>query len=200
MTSRKAFASAWGLSLASCFLAMPAGADQRAGLGCRPAPDCTCLGPGYPLESRREGEEGSVRLRILVSPEGKAKDILVERSSGYRRLDEAAVEWARWACMRPAVRKGVPIEAWTTIEPNWTLREPAGAAEKAGLRCRSAPDCSCLGPDYPLESRRQGEQGSVRLKVLVSPEGKPRDIVVERSSGYGRLDEAAVDSAKRACM
>jgi TonB family protein len=48
------------------------------------------------------------------------------------------------------------------------------------------------GPDYPLESRMFGEQGKVGLKVWLTEQGTMTDAVVEHSSGYPRLDEAAV--------
>ena len=48
------------------------------------------------------------------------------------------------------------------------------------------------GPDYPLESRMFNEQGKVGLKIWLTEQGTMTDAVVERSSGYPRLDEAAV--------
>jgi len=66
---------------------------------------------------------------------------------------------------------------------------------KADLSCRKEKECSCQRPKYPRDSARNGEQGSVRLKILVSHEGRARDVVVERSSGYRGLDEAAVEDA-----
>jgi TonB family protein len=39
------------------------------------------------------------------------------------------VDWAKRACMRPAVREGVPVEAWTTIEYNWTLEGGDSASQ-----------------------------------------------------------------------
>ena len=43
-----------------------------------------------------------------------------------------------------------------------------------------------------------GEQGVVRLKVLVDEQGRPKDIEVARSSGYPRLDQQAVQAMKKA--
>lgn len=53
-------------------------------------------------------------------------------------------------------------------------------------------------PDYPPTSRRLGEEGSVILQVLVGPDGAVQDAKVQTSSGYPRLDEAALNHAKRA--
>ena len=46
--------------------------------------------------------------------------------------------------------------------------------------------------DYPLESQLRNEQGKVGLKIRLSEQGTMTDAVVERSSGFPRLDEAAV--------
>lgn len=51
---------------------------------------------------------------------------------------------------------------------------------------------------YPRVSRELGEQGVVRLKVLVDEQGRPRDIEVARSSGYPRLDQQAVQAMTKA--
>jgi TonB family protein len=47
---------------------------------------------------------------------------------------------------------------------------------------------------YPAESRMNGEQGAVLLRVRTTPEGRPTVVEVKQSSGYVRLDRAAVDT------
>ena len=51
--------------------------------------------PRYPRRSRLLGEEGEVRVRAVVSSAGVAASVL--RSSGFERLDEAALEAVRAA-------------------------------------------------------------------------------------------------------
>ena len=96
--------------------------DVKADLSCRKEKECSCQRPEYPRDSARNREQGLVRLKILVSHEGRARDVVVERSSGYRRLDEAAVEDAKRMCFRPAVRNGVPVEVWTNLDYKWVLQ------------------------------------------------------------------------------
>jgi protein TonB len=48
------------------------------------------------------------------------------------------------------------------------------------------------GPRYPVASRRRREEGIVLLKVHVSPEGAPVQVLVDRSSGFEERDRAAV--------
>jgi protein TonB len=67
--------------------------------------------PNYPSLSRRLGEEGKVLLRVLVSPQGQALAVDLERSSNFARLDDAARQAvARWRFV-PARRGEQSIEA-----------------------------------------------------------------------------------------
>lgn len=50
---------------------------------------------------------------------------------------------------------------------------------------------------YPMSSRRKREQGVVRLRVQVSPEGAPLQVLLERTSGHSDLDVAALDVVKK---
>jgi protein TonB len=52
-------------------------------------------------------------------------------------------------------------------------------------------------PDYPRMSVRLGEQGQVTLKVLIGADGVPQKVEVQTSSGFERLDKAALDAAMR---
>lgn len=49
-------------------------------------------------------------------------------------------------------------------------------------------------PEYPRASRSLGEEGKVWLRVQVSEEGRPLQVLVDTSSGYQRLDRAARDT------
>lgn len=52
-------------------------------------------------------------------------------------------------------------------------------------------------PLYPERARREGWEGTVLLRVLVDQEGKSKWIEMSRSSGFGSLDAAAVETVKR---
>jgi protein TonB len=51
-------------------------------------------------------------------------------------------------------------------------------------------------PSYPRAARRGGEEGTVLLRVLVSVEGGPSRVELERSSGSTVLDAAALEAVK----
>ena len=63
----------------------------------------------YPSASQDVGDEGIVTLRFIVQPDGSVSDIRIARSSGYRRLDAAAVRSLRRAKFQPATCHGKPI-------------------------------------------------------------------------------------------
>ncbi len=67
--------------------------------------------PRYPIESRRAREEGTVRLRVLISPDGRVEQVTVAKSSGFDRLDDAALQAVRKWRFRPGTQAGTPVEA-----------------------------------------------------------------------------------------
>lgn len=80
-----------------------------------------CDKPEYPSASRRMEEEGAVGLRFLVGTDGKVIQSEIEKSSGYKRLDEAARAGLAKCLFRPAMVDGKPEQAWTTIRYVWRL-------------------------------------------------------------------------------
>ena len=67
--------------------------------------------PAYPSISRRLGEEGKVVLRVELDEGGQIDHAAIMTSSGYARLDEAALAAVRrWRC-NPAKRGGIMVRA-----------------------------------------------------------------------------------------
>ena len=60
--------------------------------------------PPYPRPSILQKEEGVVRVRVTISPHGEVGEALIERSSGFPRLDEAALKAVRRWLFAPARR------------------------------------------------------------------------------------------------
>ncbi len=52
-------------------------------------------------------------------------------------------------------------------------------------------------PEYPSQALRNNESGTVHLRITVDENGKPSDIVIERSSRSRALDRAAVQAVRR---
>ena len=80
-----------------------------------------CEKPEYPSASRRMEEEGTVHLRFLVGVDGKVIQSEVEKSSGFKRLDEAARAGLSRCQFRPALVDGRPEQAWASMRYTWRL-------------------------------------------------------------------------------
>jgi periplasmic protein TonB len=81
--------------------------------------------PRYPAESRRAGEQGTVMLRVLVSREGAAVRVELERSSGSPHLDAAARETVKAWRFTPARRGAEAIESWLVVPVVFRLEGPS---------------------------------------------------------------------------
>jgi protein TonB len=77
--------------------------------------------PVYPLASRRHGEQGEVLLKVEIGTDGRARQVLVSRSSGTPRLDQAALAAVRAARFKPYTENGVPLVVWTTVPIQFEL-------------------------------------------------------------------------------
>lgn len=80
-----------------------------------------CEKPEYPSASRRLEEEGTVSLRFLVGADGKVVQAEIEKSSGYKRLDEAARAGLSRCAFKPATVDGKPEQGWATMKYTWRL-------------------------------------------------------------------------------
>jgi protein TonB len=70
--------------------------------------------PEYPAISKRLGEEGTVVIRVMVGPDGRATQADVVTSSGFPRLDEAAKAFALSQPFNPGELDGQPaVVPWT---------------------------------------------------------------------------------------
>jgi len=77
----------------------------------------------YPRMSRRRGEEGTVVLLVHVYADGRVGHIDIARSSGHRRLDEAAVKAARSTTFTPAMQFGRNIDSTTRLSFTFQLTD-----------------------------------------------------------------------------
>ena len=77
--------------------------------------------PGYPRISRRNGEQGTVIVRVFISTQGAPDKAEVRTSSGFVRLDQAALEAVqRWRFV-PGRRNGTPEAMWFNIPVRFIL-------------------------------------------------------------------------------
>jgi protein TonB len=77
--------------------------------------------PAYPRASRRLGEQGTVIVRVFISTQGLPEKAEVRTSSGFARLDQAALEAVqRWRFV-PGRRSGTPEAMWFNIPVRFVL-------------------------------------------------------------------------------
>ncbi|VVE47075.1 energy transducer TonB [Pandoraea terrigena] len=70
----------------------------------------------YPTQSRRLGEEGVVTVRMVINTQGRVSGADIVKSSGYPRLDKAAIESAyKMRCAAP-MKDGRAVET-TAMKP-----------------------------------------------------------------------------------
>lgn len=80
-----------------------------------------CSKPEYPPASIRGREEGLVVLQFLIGADGTAIESKIERTSGFRRLDEAARNALSLCKFKPGTESGKPVQSWARIEYSWKL-------------------------------------------------------------------------------
>jgi protein TonB len=83
----------------------------------------TRIEPTYPPASRRAGEEGTVRLRVLVDENGRPQDIQIAQTSGSSRLDDAARQAVKRWRFKAATEAGRPISEWTQVAITFRLTD-----------------------------------------------------------------------------
>ena len=81
----------------------------------------SCAKPVYPAEALAAKYTGTVKLAFLVSADGKLADSKVEKSSGHRALDDAALQAVKLCKFAAASAKGKPVESWAHVDYVWKL-------------------------------------------------------------------------------
>ncbi|HLN23063.1 MAG TPA: energy transducer TonB [Patescibacteria group bacterium] len=102
------------------------------------------------------------------------------------------------AAAAPAASAATPAEA-PAQAPTPAAAAPAGPERQAEPLVPPRADAAYLSnppPAYPAAARRDHQEGQVMLRVLVAADGQPRQVVVERASGFTTLDDAAVAAVR----
>ena len=138
-----------------------------------------------------------------------------EPPSQPRRVDAAEPEPKPRSLPRPEVR---PIKSFSRVippsapaSPGPPAAEPAGdavapaiatqgtesPAAPAGASWSAEPAGGNPRPEYPMASRRQGEQGRVVVLARVDWQGMVVSTHLRQSSGFDRLDRAALEAIRQ---
>ena len=77
--------------------------------------------PAYPPLSKRLGEQGKVVVRVLIGADGTPQKAELRQSSGFERLDQAALNTVlKWRYV-PGKRGGVAEDMWFNVPINFVL-------------------------------------------------------------------------------
>jgi len=141
-----------------------------------------CKRPDYPEGSLAANESGTTQLRYVVDIDHSLREVQIDRSSGWPRLDQAAIDAFSRCKGVPASVNGTAVAAYGRTVVNW---RPGMQAE---VGTRSA---SCR-PTYPEEAIKQELQGTSKLRFSISERGSVTSVAVVSSSGSDLLDAAAI--------
>ncbi len=114
-----------------------------------------------------------------------------------------AVEWSVQGALSPAPRSTAAPRERPRSQDEWPAGRTQRGASPSGSSANSGTGPANLRPggdllipsgtpDYPLLSRRSGEQGTVTLAFTLTEGGTAEAIELETSSGHPRLDASAM--------
>jgi TonB family protein len=123
------------------------------------------LAQNYPRESLARGEQGVVGFKVELDKEANVESCVVNKSSGYPRLDIATCDLlVRHASFAPAVAGGQQIATIRTGEVKWRL--PAAYRQNASFApAPVAVTLAQLEAQRLICKRSQGTGSIVKLKT-----------------------------------
>jgi protein TonB len=95
-----------------------------AATGLKPNPKATQpnVDEYYPPTSTRLGEEGTAKVKVCVGVNGRVETSTLSETSGFDRLDEAALKVAKLYRFIPATENGKPVEACAAMPIKFKLK------------------------------------------------------------------------------
>ena len=75
----------------------------------------------YPKASLMNEEQGTVTMSFLVSPDGSVVESKLEKTSGFKNLDKAAIKTISACKFKPGTKDGAPAQTWAKVDYAWKL-------------------------------------------------------------------------------
>jgi protein TonB len=75
----------------------------------------------YPKASLMNEEQGTTSMSFLVNADGSVADSKLEKSSGFKNLDKAALKGLSSCKFKPGSKDGAPAQTWTRVDYAWKL-------------------------------------------------------------------------------
>ena len=75
----------------------------------------------YPKASLMNEEQGTTSMSFLVNPDGTVAESKLEKTSGFKNLDKAALKSLAACKFKPGTKDGAPAQTWTKVDYAWKL-------------------------------------------------------------------------------
>jgi TonB family protein len=138
--------------------------------------------PKYSERARKDGIEGTVKLKLIVAPDGRAKDIEVVKPLDPELDINAIAAVADWI-FKPGTRNGEPVAVDTTVDVSFNLLKTTLQNDKAlaenGISQPSV--IRKVEPWYSKKASKNKIEGAVKLTAVIAIDGHARDIKIVES-------------------
>ena len=75
----------------------------------------------YPKASLMNEEQGTVSMSFLVNADGSVAESKLDKTSGFKNLDKAAIKSISACKFKPGTKDGAPAQTWTKVDYAWKL-------------------------------------------------------------------------------
>ena len=75
----------------------------------------------YPKASLMNEEQGTTSMSFLISADGSVSESKLEKSSGFKGLDKAAIKSLSACKFKPGSKDGAAAQTWTKVDYAWKL-------------------------------------------------------------------------------
>ncbi|PWF55378.1 energy transducer TonB [Massilia glaciei] len=75
----------------------------------------------YPKASLMNEEQGVVSMSFLVAADGKVVESKLEKTSGFKNLDRAAIKSISACKFKPGTKDGAAAQTWAKVDYAWRL-------------------------------------------------------------------------------
>lgn len=140
------------------------------------------VAPRYSERARKDGIEGTVTLKLIVAPDGRAKDIEVMKPLDPELDINAIAAVADWM-FKPGTRNGEPVAANTTVDVSFNLLKTAAQNDKALIEngVTKPTVIRKVEPWYSKKAQKNKIEGAVKLSAVIAIDGHARDIKIVES-------------------
>ena len=75
----------------------------------------------YPKASLMNEEQGTVTMSFLGAADGSVVESKLEKTSGFKNLDKAALKSLSACKFKPGTKDGAAAQTWTKVDYAWKL-------------------------------------------------------------------------------